>query len=348
MALPLVLTADEAMAGELAAAARSWGRPEAELEELLMDLGTWECHAGTALAAAGQQRQQGAPNGAAASTAGVGMQHQPQDEAQEDKSGGDVRVAAASLLPLGSHLLQYTRLCGWRLTAAHMRHTLAQLTALAHAQQQGQSAGATCLRGADAGAAAVPGRVDAAANEGGNNGAAAAGEVTGSLKPHVEKGAAAAALWRGPSSPRIAFATRRPRPTTSTPERHAVLAVGATEAQQEPHGTSSDPTQPAHPVLLRRKRGVPQAAPMQKASAVDSDSGKGKATGGVQPSQPEAKAAACIPAPGGPVWQPLQPTQPHWLEAILVEFWLRRIPAGEDDAFARWSLPWVVAQAQVL
>ncbi|KAG2434997.1 hypothetical protein HYH02_011995 [Chlamydomonas schloesseri] len=175
LALPLVLIAQEAMAAELEAAACSWGRPAAELEELLMDLGTWECHAGAALAAQAsgaaaavvteqQQAAAGAPGGAAGTRRPGGVEEVVED-VEEGGDGEDrlqARVAAASLLPLGSHLLQYTRLCGWRLAAAHMRHTLAQLTALARAEQeqQRQSGGAKGSSRQAAGAGFAGSRTD--------------------------------------------------------------------------------------------------------------------------------------------------------------------------------------------
>ncbi|KAG2425938.1 hypothetical protein HXX76_013311 [Chlamydomonas incerta] len=335
MALPVVLTADEAMAGELAAAARCWGRPAAELEELLMDLGTWECHAGAALATAAAAARAGAAAGAARAHR---KQRGDMQEDGGDDGDGCGGVAAAALLPLGSHLLQYTRMCGWRLTAAHMRHTLAQLTALARAQQEGQR-GRAPVDSADAGAAVMAERLDAAAGEGW--GTAAEGAISGIA---AESGAAAAASERGGSGPRIAFATRRPHTATSTPEAHAIAA--ATEGAAGVHSAPCEPTGRARSVLLRQKRQA-AAEHQEPETAVNATSGKGKAAGSKQPAQPST-AAARTTAPRGQARQPLLPPEPHWLAAVLVELWLRRPPAGQEAAFAAWSLPSVVAQAQVL
>lgn len=83
-----MLTADPAVALELQAAVGTWSRSQAELDELLLDFGTWEFHAAR----------------------GVGI------------GAGAIDVRRMS--DLTYHLLRYVEVCGWVHTAAHIRDWL--------------------------------------------------------------------------------------------------------------------------------------------------------------------------------------------------------------------------------
>ncbi len=118
-AVPVVAISNPAVAAELQAAVESWDGGESELDDLLLDLGTWAHHVSMqagmllALAAVGGDGAVGGGGGIWGGGAAAGA----------------ATAAAAAALPaidtrlasLGRHLLAYAEASGWAVTASALR-----------------------------------------------------------------------------------------------------------------------------------------------------------------------------------------------------------------------------------
>ncbi|KAG2491283.1 hypothetical protein HYH03_010289 [Edaphochlamys debaryana] len=194
-AAPVVVLEDPAMAAELQQVVRAlYDRPD-QLDDLLLDLGTWLHHAAAARTAAAN-----GPAGAAESPAPTAAGPNGPDRPEPQP------LAGAPLMPgrvrlLAGHLLSYANACGWSATAAAIR---ADLEA---APGAGTGPDATDL-GVSLGAAGAR-----AAVSGASTGATlAAGEVQGSTadQPVAEIEAEATAGTSGAVSRGRAGAAGRP------------------------------------------------------------------------------------------------------------------------------------------
>ncbi|GFR48451.1 hypothetical protein Agub_g10352, partial [Astrephomene gubernaculifera] len=167
-AVPLVFVREAGVVSELGGAVPCWPRSPAELDELLLDLGTWEFHAAEA-----GERQSEAAGVPAASGGGGG-------------SAALDAVSAARLAALGAHLLRYVTACGWERTAAHIARQLAGVSEAA-------AAGAAAVgASSDGGCGVAEGAVGAAANAGPQPGCAPrsgspGGDRTGVLRRRGQK-----------------------------------------------------------------------------------------------------------------------------------------------------------------
>ncbi|GLI60129.1 hypothetical protein VaNZ11_002197 [Volvox africanus] len=110
-AVPLVAMTDASAAAELQAAVECWEGTQSELDDLLLDLGTWLHH-----------MSQPAPQAAA----------------------GTVSMLDQRLVALGRHLLSYAEICGWRATAAALQGDLAK-HGISRVDTNGSESGSTIL-----------------------------------------------------------------------------------------------------------------------------------------------------------------------------------------------------------
>ncbi|GIM06737.1 hypothetical protein Vretimale_10992 [Volvox reticuliferus] len=127
-AMPLVAVADADAAAELQAAVESWEGTQSELDDLLLDLGTWLHHMSRpspqVVPSAGLHEAEGGPAAAAAVT---------------------VPILDQRLVALGQHLLSYAEVCGWRATAAALQDDLAK-HGIPRAYTNGRSSSPTILQ----------------------------------------------------------------------------------------------------------------------------------------------------------------------------------------------------------
>ncbi|GIL58349.1 hypothetical protein Vafri_13391, partial [Volvox africanus] len=160
-AVPLVLTTNPAVATELQAAVAGWSRPQAELDELLLDYGTWEFHVSGAVqwprcrSSPSSTLPSGVPsphlapiitltsspapapplltlaNSTSGTTAAATLPANvspTMDRTSSGCSGGTsdspLHLSTSRLMDLSAHLLRYVSACGWVHTAEHMQRQL--------------------------------------------------------------------------------------------------------------------------------------------------------------------------------------------------------------------------------
>ncbi|PNH05337.1 hypothetical protein TSOC_008424 [Tetrabaena socialis] len=124
--VPLLLTADPHVAAELGSVAASWPYSPSELDSLLLDYGTWECH--TSAASPASARPPPAPTNLARSLDGDGGGSSCGDGVADTPAAlaataSREAIVAASLVTLGRHLLRCAEAAGWRHTAARLQAT---------------------------------------------------------------------------------------------------------------------------------------------------------------------------------------------------------------------------------
>lgn len=129
-ALPVVLTDDAGVGQELQHACATWAGSGEELDDLLLDLGTWSYHAAVTVEVL---EAQAAAGGARAEAEGRLRVLQP---------------LQARLGALGMHLLRHAEACGWNATVAWMQRAL---------EQQGYGGGTAPAAEAEAVGAAAEG-----------------------------------------------------------------------------------------------------------------------------------------------------------------------------------------------
>ncbi|GIL81276.1 hypothetical protein Vretimale_1093 [Volvox reticuliferus] len=155
-AVPLVLTTNPAVATELQAAVAGWSRPQAELDELLLDYGTWEFHVSGAVQWPPRRLSSSVPSGVSAishraplnapappivtiasSSSGTSWTTAatppasvtPNRDRGSSACSGDspLHLSLSRLMDLSVHLLRYVSACGWVHTAEHMQRQLDSL-----------------------------------------------------------------------------------------------------------------------------------------------------------------------------------------------------------------------------
>ncbi len=225
--LPVVLTDDAGVGRELQHACATWAGSGEELDDLLLDLGTWSYH--TAVTAEVLEAQAAA----AAATGGGGGGAEAGAEAE-----GRLRTLQplqARLGALGVHLLRHAEACGWSATVAWMQRTLEQ-----QAYDDGVGGGTAPSAEAEAVAAAAEGVPEPQELER----AVVVGHVqaTEPMKDGVEAGAAAAAA--GAATTVYAHAD----PSSSL--RHAEGLTRMERAIAEPDGGGSPSRDGAEPQII--------------------------------------------------------------------------------------------------
>ncbi|GLC55728.1 hypothetical protein PLESTB_001019400 [Pleodorina starrii] len=314
-AVPLVLTSHPAVAAELQAAAAGWSRPQAELDELLLDYGTWEFHVSSAV----QLPRPSAAEPAAASSLAAGSVHggtaaamSAGGSSSSSSVGGDGGGGGSSgggggggggpmqplsvtrLLDLSAHLLRYVDACGWVGTAAHIRSRLAGLCAAGAAPSNGTPAADPAAAAAARGAPSTLGADSAGRSPSGGDppSAAAAGAVAAS--------SAAAAAAPAAVSVATAPAKAQPGPAASDDEGKQARRMGSEPAQ-----------------------GAPTSAPVG---------------GGAAAAAGRRAAAEAGPRPGVP-----------WASAVVLPaLGFDRATPAEAAAFAEYADPWVRNLSPVL
>ncbi|GLI61090.1 hypothetical protein VaNZ11_003305 [Volvox africanus] len=160
-AVPLVLTTNPAVATELQAAVSGWSRPQAELDELLLDYGTWEFHVSGAVQWPRCSSSSSVPscvssphlapiiaftnsptpapalslstlaNSTSETTAAATLpanvsptMDRTSSGSSGSSSGSPLHLSTSRLMDLSAHLLRYVSACGWVHTAEHMQRQL--------------------------------------------------------------------------------------------------------------------------------------------------------------------------------------------------------------------------------
>lgn len=143
--MPLVLTTDPAVAAELQAAVAAWSRPQVELDELLLDYGTWEFHVSSAVpascttAALPASTSISSLDATAALVRGGEGSCNLSNRMRSAPDGAELamQISTRRLVQLSVHLLAYASASGWVCTAAYIQVQLHNLNTTCGAARTG-------------------------------------------------------------------------------------------------------------------------------------------------------------------------------------------------------------------